>query len=176
MSIAFHVFARREQVPTGSQWAQAMRELGPAAPDTDFDPLACNGYLPCPDQRCGFELYVEPYSCANIEFGPSAREAIGEADVVMTFRLSGRDLDLAAARSAAASLTALSDGVLFDPATQHYVAANSALHWARDEPYRPVAVHHARARRRRARFRLATGLRLLLLIAVAASFLFLYRT
>jgi len=177
MSISFHVFTRSDRLPSMAQWAQALHACGiPASPDANADLQRFSGYLPCPDERVGFELYVEPYSSAHLEFGPDAPNVVGDTDFVLTFRLSGRAADLDAAMLAAASLASLSDGILFDSQSRHYIAASSAMDWARRQAYHPLAVYRARAQRRRSRHRIATLLRLLLLLIVVAAFLLLYRT
>jgi hypothetical protein len=176
MSFSFHVFTQRARIPEARAWAEAIAAQGFATrlgsgPDPGFDPASFSGYVPCPDDRTGFELFVEPYSDANFEIGPEGMEAIGARDTVLTLRFSGREPDRDAAMEAAATLTFLTDGILFDVDARHFVAASAVLAWARGERYTPVAVYRIRASRRRARIRISTILRLLILLALAVSVL-----
>jgi hypothetical protein len=176
MSFSFHVFTDRARIPDARAWAQAIAVRGfatrlGAGPEPGFDPASFSGYVPCPDDRSGFDLFVEPYSAANFEIGPDGMAVIGARDTVLTFRFSGRETDRDAAMEAAATLTLLTDGILFDVEARHFVAASTALEWARGEKYSPVAVYRIRASRRRARIRISTILRLLILLALAVSVL-----
>jgi hypothetical protein len=176
MPINIHVFVHRGRIPTAAQWAQEIRQRGFATQlPGDFDPLSCSGYLPCPDDRTGFELYVEPFSRSSIELSAAALPVVGDRDTLLTFRLSGREVDLEAAKAAAASLAAMSDGVVFDEESGHFVDAQTALAWARAQEYRPVAVRRLRASRRRSRFRWSSAFRLLLVLAFAATVLYFLR-
>ena len=120
---------------------------------TDVDLPSHSGYLPCPDDRTGFELYIEPWSSASFEIGPEGIRAVADRDTMLTFRCSGRELDQEAATDAAATLAAMTDGVLYDSDSRHFIDAASALAWARGERYTPVATYRLRASRRRARLR-----------------------
>jgi hypothetical protein len=175
MSISFHVFADRARIPAARAWSGALDGHGfGIRMEPEFDPASFSGYLPCPDDRTGFELFVEPYSAANFEIGPDGMRVIGDRDTVFTFRCSGREADLAAATAAAATLTVLTDGILFDTEARHFVAAASVLAWARRERYEPVALYRVRASRRRARIRMSTILRLLIVLALAVA-VFVFR-
>jgi hypothetical protein len=176
MPITFHVFARAERIPSAAQWSQAMHQLGFATQlPGDFDPRSHSGYLPCPDDRTGFELYIEPFSHSSIEVSVAALPVVEDRDTMLTFRLSGRDSDLAAAKAAAAALAVAADGVVFDEETGHFIAAQDATAWARSDEYRPIAVRRLRASRRRSRFHLSTAFRLALILALAAAVLYFLR-
>jgi len=179
MSISFHVFAHRARIPDARAWSRAIAEHGFATSldpelDPELDPTSYSGYVPCPDDRSGFELFVEPYSAANFEIGPDGMQAIGARDIVFTFRFSGRETDRAAATAAAATLARMTDGILFDVDARHFVDAPAVLAWARGEKYAPVAVYRVRASRRRARIRISTIVRLLIVLALAVS-VFVFR-
>jgi hypothetical protein len=170
MSVTYHVFARSSRLPTASAWADAIARHGSQTRiGTDFDLLSHSGYLPCPDDRTGFELYVEPYSPASFEIGPDGIRAVADRDTMLTFRCSGREVDREAAMDAAAALAAMTDGILYDSDSRHFIDAASALAWARRERYAPVAIYRLRASRRRSRLRLSTVLRLLIIIALAVT-------
>jgi hypothetical protein len=177
MSITFHVFLRRDRTPSAADWSAAIRAAGFAVQlPADFDPAAHSGYLPCPDDLTGFELYRDPFSEHAFEIGADGAKAVGERNTAFTFRFSGRDSDLAAATAAAATLAAMTDGILFDSETGHFIAADQALAWARNERYEPVAIYRHRSSRRRARLRPSTVIRLLIVIALAiAAFQLLQR-
>jgi hypothetical protein len=175
MSISFHVFAHRARIPTARAWSEAVAGHGfETRMDPGFETATFSGYLPCPDDRTGFDLFVEPFSAANFEIGPDGMRVIGERDTVFTFRFSGREADLAAATAAAATLALLTDGILFDTEARHFVDAASVLAWAHREKYEPLAVYRVRASRRRARIRISTILRLLIVLALAVS-VFVFR-
>lgn len=175
MPISFHVFVRRERIPTAAAWAQAIRDYGFATQlDSSFDPLSFSGYLPCPDERTGFELYLDYFSKASIELGDTAVTVVGDRDTLITFRLSGRETDVAAATAAAATLAAMSDGILLDDELGHFIESDAAIAWARDEDYRPIATRRRRPGRRRSRIRRSTLLRLAILLAAIGCILFLW--
>jgi hypothetical protein len=172
MSFSFHVFTHRARIPHAHAWAEAIAAQGFATvlawgADPGFDPATFSGYVPCPDDRTGFDLFAEPYSEANFEIGPDGMEVIGARDTVLTFRISGRESDRDAAMEAAATLTLLTDGILFDVDARHFVAAPAVLAWARAEKYTPVAVYRIRASRRRSRIRISSIVRLLIVLALA---------
>jgi hypothetical protein len=177
MSITFHVFLRRDRTPSAAAWSEAIRAAGFAVQlPADFDPATHSGYLPCPDDLTGFELYRDPFSERAFEIGPDGSTAVGDRNTAMTFRFSGRDSDLVAATAAAATLASMSDGVLFDTEAGHFIAADQALAWARNERYEPIAIYRHRSSRRKARLRPATVIRLLIIIALAiAAFQLLQR-
>jgi hypothetical protein len=175
MPVSYQVFLERERMPTGAAWLQALRDAGFAvefAPDVD--PASHNAYVPCPDDRVGFELYREPFSPAHAEIRPAGIEAVGMRDTAMTFRFSGRTADRDAAVAAAATLTAMTDGVLFDSESGHFIDARSALAWARNERYRPVATYRVRASRRRSRISASTVVRVLMLLLITVVFALLF--
>jgi hypothetical protein len=175
MPISYEVFLPRNRAPSGAEWLQALRDNGFAvefAADTDLS--THSGYLPCPDERAGFELYCEKSAAAREEISSAGVAVVGDRDLAVTFRFSGRTADREAAVAAAATLTAMSDGVLFDAESGHFIASGAALAWARNEDYRPIAVYRARASRRRSRIRASTVIRVLMLLLVTVVFALLF--
>jgi hypothetical protein len=168
--ISYNVFLERERLPAATDWARVIREAGfDVRLSTDFEPRTYSGYLPCPDDRTGFEYYLESFSAPTMEIGAAGAKAIGPRDTVASLRFSGRDADRAAASAAAATLTAMTDGVLFDTEPGHFISAADALAWARNERYQPVAVYRRRAVRRKARLTPPIILRLLLIVVLALA-------
>jgi hypothetical protein len=173
MTISYTVFLTKELMPSGADWLRAAKEAGFGLEFSEaIDPATHSGYVPCPDDRAGFELYCEPHRRGRFEVSASGADAIGERDTSVTLRFSGRAADREAAVAAAASLAAMSDGILFDGEVGHFIDASSALAWARNDDYRPVAVH--RARRKRSRIRASTVIRILMLLLITVVFAVLF--
>jgi hypothetical protein len=163
--ITYNVFLDRRRLPAAADWARVIREAGfDVQLNADFEPGSCNGYLPCPDDRTGFEFYLESFTTPTLEIGDAGAKAIGPRNTVVTLRFSGRPSDRNAATAAAATLTAMTDGVLFDTEPGHFIAADAALAWARNERYQPIATYHRRSMRRKARLTAPIILRLLMIL------------
>lgn len=163
--ITYNVFLDRTRLPAAADWARVIRDAGfDVQLNADFEPRSYSGYLPCPDERTGFEYYLESFSAPALEFGDAGAQAIGSRDTVASLRFSGRSSDRNAASAAAATLAAMTDGVLFDTEPGHFIAADEALAWARNERYRPIATYHRRAMRRKARLTPPIILRLLIIL------------
>jgi hypothetical protein len=174
--ISYNVFLDRERLPTGADWCRVLREGGfETQLDPQLDPHTHSGYLPCPDERIGFEYYLEPFDAPMPEMGEEGAKIVGTRNAVVTLRFSGRRLDREAAASAAATLAAMSDGILFDSEPGHFVSAADALAWARNERYQPVAVARRRANRRKARLTPPIILRLLIILFLVAAIFWLQR-
>lgn len=117
MTVEIHVFLQDLQVPEREQWQKAIEEAGfpivldPALDlrkDKGFSPTTYNGYA------SGFELYLEP--AANyLNSHPEIRENVGTRDKCVSFRWPDDTVTAAAAITAAAVLTILTEGVYFDP-------------------------------------------------------------
>lgn len=162
--ISYNVFLDRERLPSAADWARVIREAGfDVQLHAEFEPHSHSGYLPCPDERTGFEYYLEPFSAPTLEFGAEGAKVIGARNAVVSLRFSGRSADRIAAVAAASTLAAMTDGVLFDSEPGHFIEAEQALAWARSERYQPVAIHRRRAARRKARLTPPIILRLLLI-------------
>lgn len=163
--ITYHVFLDRTRLPAAADWARVIREAGfDVQLNTDFEPGSFSGYLPCPDERTGFEYYLESFTSPTIEIGDTGARAIGPRNTAATLRFSGRAADRDAASAAAATLAVMTDGVLFDTEPGHFIAADQALAWARNERYQPIATYHRRAMRRKARLTPPIILRLLIIL------------
>jgi hypothetical protein len=163
--ITYNVFMDRSRLPAAAEWARVIRESGfDVQLAADFEPGSFSGYLPCPDDRTGFEYYLESFTTPTLEIGDAGAKAIGARDTVASLRFSGRASDRNAASAAAATLTAMTDGVLFDTEPGHFISADEALAWARNERFEPVAISHRRSMRRRARLTAPIILRLLIIL------------
>jgi len=174
--ITYNVFLDRTRLPHAADWARVIREAGfDVQLNTDFAPDSFSGYLPCPDDRTGFEYYLESFIAPTIEIGDAGTKAIGPRNTVATLRFSGRPSDRDAASAAAATLTAMTDGVLFDTEPGHFISADEALAWARNERYQPIATYHRRAMRRKARLTPPIILRLLMILFLVFAIYWLRR-
>lgn len=163
--ISYNVFLDRDRLPAADDWARTIREAGfEVQLSTGFEPRSYSGYLPCPDERTGFEYYLESFAAPAVEIGEAGAKAIGQRDTVASLRFSGRPTDRSAAVAAAATLAAMTDGVLFDTEPGHFIAADEALAWARNERYQPMAVYRRRSARRKARLTPPIILRLLIIL------------
>jgi hypothetical protein len=168
--ISFNVFLDRDRLPSAADWARVIREGGfETQLAATLDLRSHSGYLPCPDERTGFEFYLEAFDAPTFEIGADGAALIGQRNAVVSLRFSGRDADRAAATAAAATLAAMTGGVLFDDERGHFIAATDALAWARNEKYHPAAVRHRRAKRRKARLTAPIILRLLIIVVLAAA-------
>ena len=167
--ITYNVFLDRERLPSGADWARLLREGGfETQLDPELDPRTHSGYLPCPDERTGFEYYLEPFDAPTPEMGEQGAKVIGTRNAVVSLRLSGRPADREAAASAAATLAAMADGILFDSESGHFISAAEATAWARNEKYQPIAVVRRRWNRRRARLTAPVIVRILIILVLAA--------
>jgi hypothetical protein len=168
--ITYNVFLDRARLPAAADWARLIREGGfDVALATDFDPATHSGYLPCPDDLTGFEYYLESFTAPTFEIGDAGARAVGPRNSVASLRFSGRPSDRNAATAAAATLAAMTDGVLFDTEPGHFIPAEQALAWARNERYQPIATYHRRAARRKARLTPPIILRLLIIAFLVAA-------
>ena len=174
--ISYNVFLDRERLPGGADLARLLREGGfNTQLDPELDLRTYSGYLPCPDERTGFEYYLEPFDSPTPEIGEEGAKVIGKRNAVVSLRFSGRRSDREAAASAAATLAAMSDGILFDSEPGHFISAADALAWARNERYQPIAVARRRANRRKARLTPPIILRLLIILFLVAAIVWLTR-
>ena len=163
--ISYNVFLDRDRLPAADDWARQIREAGfEVQLNTEFEPRSHSGYLPCPDDRTGFEYYLESFGAPAFEIGESGARAIGERNAVASLRFSGRPADRNAAVAAAATLAAMTDGVLFDTEPGHFIGGDEALAWARNERYQPLATYRRRSARRKARLTPPIILRLLIIL------------
>ena len=174
--ISYNVFLERARLPAANDWACSIREAGFDVHFPEgFEPGSHSGYVPCPDDRTGFEYYLESFTEPTLEIGDAGARAIGARNSVATLRFSGRPSDRAAAVAAAATLTAMTDGVLFDTEPGHFIAADEALAWARNERYQPLAVYRRRSARRKARLTPPIILRLLIILVLVIAVYWLRR-
>jgi len=168
--ITYNVFLDRSRLPAAGDWARLIREGGfEVELATDFDPATHSGYWPCPDDRTGFEYYLESFTVPTFEIGEAGARAVGSRNSVASLRFSGRPSDRNAATAAAATLAAMTDGVLFDTEPGHFIPADETLAWARNERYRLVATAHRRSMRRRARLTPPIILRLLIILFLVVA-------
>jgi hypothetical protein len=174
--ITYNVFLDRTRLPAAADWARGIREAGfDVQLNADFEPASYSGYLPCPDDRTGFEYYLESFTTPTVEIGDAGARAIGPRNAVASLRFSGRSSDRGAASAAAATLAAMTDGVLFDTEPGHFIAADEALAWARNQRYQPIAVYRRRATRRKARLTPPIILRLLIILFLVLAIYWLRR-
>lgn len=130
MSVEFTVYMPRAQMPTPSDWAEAIADAGfPAELDAAFDVEEFSGFLPC--RYAGAEAGFE-YSSGPIEFVDEL-ELPSEFDFSVTFATHSSLRELASSVVSAAVLCSVSGGVLVDPQGAMAVAADGVIAWARDQ-------------------------------------------
>jgi hypothetical protein len=117
MSIELHNFMHGSRVPTRQAWQQVIEEEGfPTVLDATLDVQQQIGFSPTvyAGRPTGFEFLLEPASDL-LSYYPHIADRVGDRKKCATFRW-GEDLtEMAAALSAAAALTKLTDGIYYYP-------------------------------------------------------------
>lgn len=114
MSIQLCVFLRESELPTQEQWQRAVLNAGHDLIFDSFSPREQVGFLPTQldGEECGFEYSFTTIEDKEVE---ELLSIIGNRTHVVTFTLHSSMQELRAAEIAASTLTALVDGVYFDP-------------------------------------------------------------
>lgn len=132
MSVANHVYAMRQCLPSPKQWAAALLAAGfEVVLDSEFVWWEFEGFLPATylGQEAGFELYVESVD-AN-QLSKRERKHIQGRDTVVTLITHSDMHEYLSSMLAAAVLCALSDGVLAEGGEPPFIPAQDAIDWAR---------------------------------------------
>jgi hypothetical protein len=117
MSLDIYVFLSKTRLPSAKTWQAALNDLGTSIVlDDSFDPLHDRGFVPCKfgTAATGFEFLLdasEDLLRANRQLANHVRPD----DVCAVFTWGGDLKECAAAVSAAASLTAVAEGIMYDP-------------------------------------------------------------
>jgi hypothetical protein len=133
MSISRTVYVRREDVPSPTEWAAAIRAAGfPMEMDTDFDAERFSGFLPCryEGKEAGFEYFF-----SEIREDDEERfelPDVGDRDIGIAFVTHASMRELVTAIIAAAVLCEMADGVCEDEEAGEIIAAKDALRCARE--------------------------------------------
>jgi hypothetical protein len=133
MSLEAYVFLNRATLPTAAVWGTAIHDHGFAVFfDADFDPLKDTGFVPC---RCagfeaGFEYYLHSRDAVASAY-PVLKPLIDGYDSAVSFVWSGQPADCATAIAAAAVLTSLSSGLMYDPQDDVRMSGPEAVDYAR---------------------------------------------
>ena len=117
MSIELHIFMHDSRVPAREAWQQAIEELRFATVlDTTLDVRQQTGFLPTiyTGQPTGFEFFLEPAEDVLSSY-PHVADRVGGREKCATFVWHSDLTEMAAALSAAAALTKLTDGIYYDP-------------------------------------------------------------
>lgn len=129
MSVDLVVYLNRDRLPTCEQWQQAIAAEGIEMTMDAVDTRTHTGFWPITHEKkeCGFE-----YSCNTVDRQSFKLEGadeflIGDRDCSVTFRWHSSLEDAAAASTAAAVLSKLGDGVLFDPQCGEHVVGAEAF-------------------------------------------------
>lgn len=117
MAVELHIFMQDSRVPNREDWQHAIEELGfPTILDSSLNLRRDTGFAPTSyrGQPTGFELCLEPTADVLSSYAHMESKVAGR-DRCATFRWGNDLTECAAALSAAAALTKLTDGVYFDP-------------------------------------------------------------
>ena len=131
MSMELHVFLSKSRLPNVRQWQAAIDALGF---DVKLDPTwteTDSGFCPAKfkGRDSGCEIDVWPASDVT-EGSPELESELGGRDWSVNFRWGGDLTEMACALVAAAALTGLADGRLFDPQEGTWHDAAGALEQA----------------------------------------------
>lgn len=130
MSIDLTVYMVRTEMPSPSEWAEAIVDAGfPAELDAELDVDEFSGFLPC--RYAGADAGFE-YSSGPIEFVDEL-ELPSDFDFSVTFTTHSSMRELASSVVSAAVLCSLCGGILVDPQGDVAVAADGAIAWAREQ-------------------------------------------
>ena len=135
MSVELHIFLQDSSVPKRDAWERAIDELDfPAVLDQTLDLRKDTGFSPTTykGQPTGFELTLEPAS-DTLAVYPHITPRMKGRDRCVTFRWGGDLTECAAALSAAAALTHLTDGIYFYPDDDIVYDAKEAVDATRED-------------------------------------------
>lgn len=132
MSQDFHVFLDQTNIPPAVDWQTAIRSLHfDLEFDNAFDPFKSSGYVPCMigTSSTGFE-YALSSSGDVIPAYPALSSLVGGFDSVVSFTFGGDVAECASAAIAAATLTTVSQGMMYDPQDDLRFAGVEAIDYA----------------------------------------------
>lgn len=115
MSIELHVFLTEQRAADRDAWQHAIEQLGfPTVLEPSFDPRSDTGFSPTTykGRPTGFEYYLEPAADLLAAYS-HIKSRVGNRDKCATFRWGGDLRECAAALSAAATFTVLTDGIYY---------------------------------------------------------------
>jgi hypothetical protein len=133
VSVELHVFLDDQALPGRDDWQSSLEANGFATVlDPEFDPSSDTGFRPVryDNVDTGFEFWLEPAAPIAMAY-PEIAERVGHLSCA-TFSWGGDIIQLCAAFSAAACLTELSGGVLFDPQEGSIISADEVIGMARE--------------------------------------------
>jgi hypothetical protein len=134
MSMEVYVFLKRSDLPLVGSWQQAVRDSNfPVDLYPTFDPAKDSGFVPCKfrDATSGFEYFLSSSDDIASSY-PDLKEAVRSYDSATTFSWGSRLDECAVALIAAATLAALSSGVMYDPQDGLQYDRASALKYAQE--------------------------------------------
>lgn len=128
MSIDLNVYLARSAMPTPTQWAQAIVELGfQMQMYTDFDVDSMAGFLPCKfrGEETGFEYYSDPLTEEDqLNLGVP-----DSCDFSIMFATHADFTALATSVIASGVLCRIAQGVLCDPQSDEFWSGGEVLTW-----------------------------------------------
>lgn len=135
MSIELHIFMHDSRLPTRESWQQAIEEMRfPTVLDETLDVQQQTGFSPTvyAGQSTGFEFALEPAADLLSSYSHIAAR-VGDREKCATFRWGGDLTEMAAALSAAAALTKLTDGIYYYPNDDIVYGADEAVEATRND-------------------------------------------
>jgi hypothetical protein len=136
MSIELHIFLHDSRVPTRESWQEAIEEASfPTVLDATLDVRQHTGFSPTlyAGQSTGFEFFLEPAADILSSSYSHITERVGDRNKCATFRWGGDLTEMAAALTAAAALTKLTDGIYYYPNDDIVYGADEALEATRSD-------------------------------------------
>jgi hypothetical protein len=135
MSLELHIFMQDSRIPNRDIWQQAIEQAGfPTVLEQTLDLRRDTGFRPTTykGQSTGFEFYLEPATNILSSYTHIASQ-VGSRDRCATFRWGGDLIECAAALSAAAALTKLTDGIYFYPDDEILYGADQVVEATRKD-------------------------------------------
>lgn len=133
MSVSTYVFLSRSKLPAWTLWAEAVKGSGFEMKMDRFHIVKQEGFVPCRynGRAAGFEYYYGGVAdaVANDDLDEKVLRKVGDRDVMITFVTHSSMHGLMSAVIAAAALTDLTDGLLWDE--DSWVPGAKALAYAR---------------------------------------------
>jgi hypothetical protein len=139
MSVANHIFIEQQQLPSSSQWLEAIKQYGfDMDMDVKFDTLKHEGFLACRYQglEAGFEYWTEEINFQELlEDGQLTQEEVkqlGQRNFMVTLTTRSNFREYMTSMIASAVLCSISDGKLAEDGTPPFIASFDAVKWAKE--------------------------------------------
>ena len=129
MSLDLHIFMHDARIPSRESWQQAIEQLGfQTILDETLDVKQQTGFVPAiyAGHSTGFEFTLEPAEDVLSHYSHILNR-VGDREMCATFKWGEALMEMAAALSAAATLTQFSDGIYYNPQDDVVYSAEEAV-------------------------------------------------